>query len=121
MHDPAVEMRTEYFTSPGGSAELDVLTHLDLHQLRLQKTGGRNANDLTVVACVLDHNGAWVDGKRNTVKLRLRDQTLERVENSGMTVKTRFTVPTGTYTVRAVVRDANGDLMSAESGVVEIQ
>jgi hypothetical protein len=121
MHDPAVEMRTEYFKSPGGAAELDVLTHLDLHQLRLQKTGGRNSNDLTVVACVLDHNGAWVDGKRQTVKLRLRDQTLERVEGSGMTVKTPFNVPAGMYSVRTVVRDADGDLMSAESSVVEIQ
>ncbi len=121
MHDPAVEVRTEYFKSPGGKAELDVLTHLDVSQLRLTKVDGRNANNVTVVACVLDRNGAWVDGKQNVVKLRLKDATVARLESPGMTVKTRFDVPPGTYAVRTVVRDAKGDLMSAESSVVEIQ
>ena len=121
MHDPAVEVRTEYFKSPGGKAELDVLTHLDVSQLRLQKADGRNSNNVTVVACVLDRNGAWVDGKQNVVKLRLKDATVAKLESPGMTVKTRFDVPPGTYAVRTVVRDAKGDLMSAESSVVEIQ
>lgn len=120
IRDPAVETRTEYFKSPDGHAELNVLTHLDVRLLRLLKTGGRNANDVTVVACVLDHNGAWVDGKRNAVKLRLRDATVERMQGSGMTVKNTFNVPSGQYAVRTVVRDANGGLMSAESTVVEI-
>ncbi len=121
MHDPAVEVRTEFFKAPGGKAELDVLTHLDVSQLRLQKADGRNSNNVTVVACVLDRNGAWVDGKQNIVKLRLKDATVARLESPGMTVKTRFDVPPGTYAVRTVVRDAKGDLMSAESSVVEIQ
>ena len=120
IHDPAVETRTEYFKSPDGNAELDVLTHLDTHLLRLQKAGGRNANDLAVVVCVLDHNGAWVDGKRNTVTLRLLDATVERMKGPGMTVKTIFHVPPGQYAVRTVVRDASGDLMSAESSLVEV-
>ena len=40
---------------------------------------------------------------------------------SGITLKTSFDVKPGSYLVRLVVRDAEGQMMSAENGTVEIR
>jgi hypothetical protein len=53
--------------------------------------------------------------------MRLRDETLEGKLQQGITVRTSFDVKPGSYMVRLVVRDAEGQLMSAQNGVVEIQ
>ncbi|MGA2327608.1 MAG: VWA domain-containing protein [Bryobacteraceae bacterium] len=120
IRDPAVQVHTE-FSKPGAAkAELAVLTHLDLERIRLEKFEGRNASDLTVVSCLFDHNGNFVTGKQELVKLRLRDETLASRLGSGLTVKTSFETPPGTYAVRVAVRDAQGLLLSAESVVAEI-
>jgi hypothetical protein len=52
--------------------------------------------------------------------MRLRDETLENRLGSGLTVRTSFDVKPGSYMIRLVVRDAEGQLMAAENGAVEI-
>lgn len=120
IHDPAVEVNTEFFKSSAASATLTVLSHLDLRRIAFRKVDERNSNDLTVVVCLFDQNGNYADGKQTLVNLRLRDQTLANGMGSGYTLKTRFDVQPGAYAVRVAVRDAQGELMFAESSVVEI-
>jgi hypothetical protein len=91
-----------------------------LERVQLHKAGGLNANDLTIVSCLFDRNGNFVEGKQKLVQLRLRDETLARRLSTGLTVKTSFETQPGTYAVRVAVRDARGQLLSAESAVVEI-
>jgi hypothetical protein len=50
-----------------------------------------------------------------------KDQTLEHKLDSGITLKTSFDVKPGSYLVRLVVRDSEGQSMSAENGSVEIR
>jgi hypothetical protein len=51
----------------------------------------------------------------------LRDQTLENRLGSGITVKSNFDdVKPGSYVIRLVVRDSEGQLMAAANGAVEI-
>lgn len=119
IRDPAVTMNTEFMKS-GAVAKLSVLTRFDLNRVTLEKTGGRNSNDVTVVSCVFDQNGNFVTGKQQLVKLRLLDETLDAHLASGLTVQTDFDVPPGTYAVRVAVRDIEGRLLSAQSSVVEI-
>ena len=52
--------------------------------------------------------------------MRLLDATLEKVLNSGITVRTNFDVAPGSYVIRLVVRDSEGQTMAARNGVVEI-
>jgi len=47
-------------------------------------------------------------------------QTLARLDRSGITVKSSFDVKPGTYLVRLVVRDKEGELMAARNGAVVI-
>lgn len=119
INDPAVDVHTEFMKS-GAAAQLSVLTRFDLTRVALEKSGDRNANDLTVVSCVFDQNGNFVTGKQQLVQLRLRDETLDARLGSGLTVKTEFDVQPGTYAVRIAVRDLDGRLLSAKSSVVEI-
>jgi hypothetical protein len=120
LHDPAVEVHTEFFRSGATTAQLAVLTRLDYGRLQLQKKDGRNANDLTVVSCLFDGNGNFVAGKQQLVTLRLRDETLANLAGAGYTVRTNFETQPGTYAVRVAVRDEQGQLLSAESAIVEI-
>jgi len=52
--------------------------------------------------------------------MRLLDSTLEKLGRSGINVKSSFDVKPGSYLVRLVVRDAEGELMAAKNGAVVI-
>jgi hypothetical protein len=52
--------------------------------------------------------------------MRWKDETLENKLGPGITLKTSFDVKPGSYLVRLVVRDKEGQLMSAENGAIEI-
>jgi hypothetical protein len=69
---------------------------------------------------LFNQNGNYLQGIQKVVSLHLKDETLERKLPSGITLKTSFDVKPGSYLVRLVVRDAEGQLMSAETGAVEI-
>ncbi|MGC2730709.1 MAG: hypothetical protein WA254_16070, partial [Candidatus Sulfotelmatobacter sp.] len=82
---------------------------------------GRNNNVLTCVSALFNRNGNFVEGIEKTVTMKLKDETLEHKLSSGITLKTSFDVKPGSYLVRLVVRDAEGQMMSAENGTVEIR
>ena len=52
--------------------------------------------------------------------MRLRDETLENRLGSGIALRTSFDVKPGSYMIRLVVRDDEGQFMVAENGAVEI-
>lgn len=52
--------------------------------------------------------------------MKLRDQTLDKLPDSGITVKSNLDVPSGAYVVRLVVRDSEGQVMSALNSAVTI-
>lgn len=119
VHDLPVDLNTQFFKPDPADAKLTVLARVDLQHIRFKKLDGRNRNDLTVVAALFDRNGNFVTGTRKVLEMRLRDETLNRL-SSGITVRSSFDVKPGTYLVRLVVRDAEGQMMSAENGAVDI-
>ncbi len=120
QHGLPVALQTQFFKTDASDAKLAVLAHVDLAHMRFEKTGGRNQNSLTVVAALFDRNGNFITGTERTVEMKLRDETLERLSRTGVTVRTNFDVKPGDYVVRLVVRDSQAALLSAENGVVEI-
>ena len=119
MHDLPVQLHTQFFKSSDVDAKLAVLVHVDVKHLHFRKADGRNNNALTIASGLFDRNGTFISGMEKIVTMRLKDETLERKVDSGVTVKTSFDVKPGSYLVRLVVRDAEGQL-SAENGAVEI-
>jgi VWFA-related protein len=120
IQDIPVDLQTEFFKSGELTAELTVVTRLDLKGLRFRKAEERNNDTLTVVAGLFDPNGNYVAGIQRVIELRLRDQTLETMRNAGISVKVSFPVAPGRYVVRVVVRDSEGKTMAARNGGVEI-
>jgi VWFA-related protein len=120
MHSLPVQLHTQFFKSSDVDAKLTVLAHIDVRQLRLRKAEGRNNNELTIVSALFNGNGNLLQGIQKTVTMHLKDETLEKKMGSGITLRTSFDVKPGNYLVRLVVRDAEAQLLSAESGAVRI-
>jgi VWFA-related protein len=121
LHNLPVNLHTQFFKASDQDATLVVLAHVDVKRLRFRKVEGRNNNVLTCVSALFNRNGNFVEGIEKTVTMKLKDETLERKLGSGITLKTSFDVKPGSYLVRLVVRDAEGQMMSAENGTVEIR
>jgi len=120
VKDLAVDLQTQFFKPEPTQAKLSVLAHVDLKSLQFRKADGRNRDDLTLATAIFDDNGNYVTGGEKIVEMRLLDATLERLGRSGISVKSSFDVKPGSYLVRLVVRDAEGELMAAKNGAVVI-
>jgi hypothetical protein len=118
--DIPVELHTQFFKSSDSSAKLSVLARIDVRQLRFRKADGRNSDILTVASGLFDRNGNYVSAIEKTVDMHLKDETLASRLNSGIIVKSGFDVAPGSYFVRVVVRDAEGQKMAALNGAVDI-
>jgi VWFA-related protein len=119
LHDIPFDLRTQFFKASDAEAKLTVLAHMDAKRLHFRKAEGRNGDQLTFVSALFNQNGSFVQGTQKIVTLRLKDETLAHMLNSGITMKTNFDVKPGNYMVRVVLRDEEGQL-SAKNGAVEI-
>jgi VWFA-related protein len=120
IRDLAVDLQTQFFRKDASEAHLSVLAHVDLKTLKFRKVEDRNSDDLTLATVIFDENGNFVTGGEKILEMKLRDATLERLDHSGITVKSSFDVKPGNYLVRLVVRDKEGEQMAARNGAVAI-
>jgi VWFA-related protein len=122
LSDLPVELHTQYFKASEKDATIAVLCRMDPKRIQFRKADGRNINVLTVVSAMFDRDGNFLSAIAKTVDLKLKDETLAKLMAAGvMTLKTNFSVPPGSYMIRLVVRDSEGQLMSALNGAVAIQ
>jgi len=119
LHDLPVELHTQFFKTSDDDAKLSVLVRLDVRRLHYRKADGRNNNSLTVVAVLFDRNGNFVSGNQKTLEMHWKDETLGSKLAAGVTLKSSFDVKPGSYMVRLVVRDEEGQL-TAQNGAIEI-
>jgi VWFA-related protein len=120
VHNLPVQLHTQFFKASEADAKLTVLAHIDVKKLTLKKVDGRNRNELTIVSAVFSGNGNLIQGIEKTLTMRIKDETLEKRLGSGITLRTNFDVKPGSYLVRLVVRDAEAQMVSAESDAVRI-
>jgi VWFA-related protein len=120
MNDIPIEIHTQFFKSSEVSAQLVVQARIDVRKLRFRKVDGRNGDDVMVVYGIFDRNGNYLQGITKKVQMRLKDETLETKLSGGLPVRSEFKVAPGTYVIRLVVRDAEGQMMAARNGAVEI-
>jgi len=120
LSDIPLVLRTQFFKPSVETATLAVVARVDIKHLHFRKENGRNQDNLTVVSGLFDRNGNLVTASSKTVTMRLKDETLETKLNSGITVKSSFEVKPGSYAIRLVIRDSEGQLMAAANGTVDI-
>jgi VWFA-related protein len=121
LHNLPVKLHTQYFKASDDAAKLVVLAHVDVQRMHYRRAEGRNNDVLTCVSAVFNRNGNFLQGLEKTVTMHWKDDTLEHKLASGITLKSSFDVKPGSYLVRLVVRDSEGQLMSAENGTIEIR
>jgi len=120
LRDIPIALHTQFFKSGESSAHLTVVAQVDVRGLRFRPENGRSCDDLEVVTALFDRNGKLVTGGHRTIEMRLRSQTIENRLGSGITVRTNLEVQPGSYTIRLVVRDTEGQMMAAANGAAEI-
>jgi VWFA-related protein len=120
MKDIPLDVETQFFKSTDVKARLSVVAKVDVRGLHFQKADGRNNDTLLVVSGVFDRNGNLISAIEKRVEMRLLDQTLEKRLGSGIALRSNFDVTPGSYVIRVVVRDQDGQMMAARNGVIEI-
>jgi hypothetical protein len=115
-----VDLHTQFFKTGDYNARLSIMARVDIRRLRYKKADGRNSDTLTVVGGVFDKDGKYIVGSQKTINLKLKDQTLDTIPEGGITVKSNLDVASGSYVVRLVVRDSEGEVMSALNSALEI-
>jgi len=119
IHELPMRVQTQFFKSADDSAKVLVLIRVDVRHMQFKKADGRNLNELTVVAALFDRNDNFVTAKSSTVKMHIKDVTLDTKLGSGITVKNNFDVKPGGYKVRVVARDEQGKMLT-QNEVVDI-
>jgi VWFA-related protein len=114
-----LRVQTQFFRASDDSAKVAVLVHIDVRRMQFKKTDGRNLNELTVVAALFDRNANFVTAKSSTVKMHIKDETLDTKLSSGVTVTSNFDVTPGSYLVRVVARDEQGKMLT-QNEVVDV-
>jgi len=120
LQDLPIELHTRFFKPAGNTAKMTVLLKLDLKLFKYNKAYGRNNNTVTMVTGIFDRDGNYVEGIKKVLELHLKDETLTVKLARGAVVRTDFDLTPGTYLVRQVVRDAEGQQMSATNAAVVI-
>jgi VWFA-related protein len=103
----------------GTEAKVLVVAKIGVTMLHFQKAAGRSHDSLSVVAALFDPDGGYVTGAAKTVNLRLSDQTLSK-KDPAVTLHWEFDVKPGTYVVRLVVREPEGQTMTMLNRTVKI-
>jgi VWFA-related protein len=118
--DLRMDLHAGFFKPNGANPELSVVGRLDVKGLRFRKSEERNNDTLMVVTGLFDQNGNYISGIERVVELRLRDGSLQKLENSGISVEESFSVPPGRYIVRMVVKDTEGHTTTARNTGIKI-
>lgn len=120
LRELPVDLHTQFFKGNNGMANVTVMAHLDVKHFRFRKAGDRNNNNVTIVSSLFDRNGNIVSAITKNLEMHLKDDTLAKKVDNGLTVRTAFSVKPGVYVVRLVVRDEEGQQISAQNGAVDI-
>jgi hypothetical protein len=119
LHRLPVDLRTQFSKAGDTTAELSVLVHIDANQLHFSRREDRNVNQLTVVSGLFDRNGRLLSTTQKLIDMHVRDETLANDLDRGLNLKSIFEVKPGAYLVRLVVRDAGGEISTA-NGAIDI-
>jgi VWFA-related protein len=120
LQELPMEVHTRFFKPDGNTAKMTVVVRLDLKLFKYNKANGRNNNTVTMVTGIFDRDGNYLQGIKKVMELHLKDDTLANRLPRGATIKTDFDLMPGTYLVRQVVRDAEGQQLSASNSAVVI-
>ena len=120
IHEIPVELRTQYVRAIGDKTKLTIVALVDISHVPFRKVDGHNENTLTVIGGVFDRNGNYIAGTEKILTMKLKDERLAALSATGLSVNETLDVARGSYVVRLIVRESEGQTISAQNGMVEI-
>jgi len=120
VQEMPLELQLKEVATTADTAQLTVITKLDIRDVAFPKVGDRRDNELLVVTAIFDEDGKSVQRQQRTFKLELTDETYDRLLRTGMMIKGDYAVKPGSYVVRFLVREVGEGKMSVRSGVVSM-
>jgi VWFA-related protein len=87
MSDIPVELHTQFFKASADAAKVSLVIKVDVKRLKFRKEGDRNCDELTVVAGLFDRNGVYATGIQKKLEMRLKDETVEKRLDAGLTLR----------------------------------
>lgn len=88
---------------------------LDAKSLTFTDLNGASVQQLTFVTVLEDAKGNYLEGKQAVMDLNLTSETRADLEANGIKAATSFVVPTGSYRIREVIREAVQNRLAALS------
>ena len=119
MREIPLEVTSQFFKPSNDTARVTVGARIDVKTLKFRKAEERNCNKRTVTFGLFDRNGNYVTGQQKVVDMKLKDETLTR-PSLGIVVRSALDIKPGVYLIRVVVRDEEGQSMSALNGAADI-
>jgi VWFA-related protein len=114
VHTFPMEFHTKFYRTNKDNIHLSVLIHTDARQLRFEKVDGVNRQDLTLACGLFDENGNYVKGIKQDLKMRLSDETLAKLDSSGVKTQADLEIKPGIYFIRVVALDDRGRISTAD-------
>jgi hypothetical protein len=114
-----VELLARGFKQPAGKSQIIVWARVSLKEIKLRLADGRSCNEVKLVSAVFDADGKMVAGQEQVVDMRLSEATLAANRETGLTLRSDFIVKPGPYLVRMVVRDAEGQQITAQNSSID--
>jgi hypothetical protein len=120
IFDLPLTLQTQYFKTGDTVARLSVVSRLEIKSMRFRMVDGKHSNEVNFATAIFDDDGNYVIDGSKLVKLRLENDTFERLSHTGLVVKSSFELKPGKYLIRQVVRDSEGAQMAARNGTIVI-
>jgi VWFA-related protein len=92
---------------------------LDAKSLPFTDVNGASVQQLTFVTVLEDAQGNYLEGKQAVMDMNLTSETRSDLDAKGIKAATSFVVPTGSYRIREVIREAVQNRLAALSTPVE--
>jgi VWFA-related protein len=102
----------------GSAVQVEIT--VDAKHVPFAEKSGRHVQELTFVTVVEDEKGAILQGTETVMDLELTPATLADLQSTGIRTNALFTLRTGSYTIREVVREAVHDHFAAVNTKVEV-
>jgi hypothetical protein len=116
---PAV-VSSKLTQSASGAQEVSVAIHVDLKPLSFEKKNDRELQRLDFVLALFDTQGNFVTGKRGEMDFALKEESLARLEATGVNATLSLQPPAGSYRLRTVTQEALSGKIAASSQLVAL-
>jgi VWFA-related protein len=119
LNELPVDLLARGFKQPAGKSQIIVWARVSLKDLKLRMADERSCNEVRFAAVLFDANGKMVSGQEQVLDMKLTAETLAANRETGITLRIDFFVKPGPYLVRMVVRDAEGQQITAQNSSIE--